>query len=151
MASHVVDFLALCSPDSRHTASRGQALLRPDGAGGPLPRHPVGRDARTPHTLTGRRPARLCVDPVLCGWEQDQLRLPGGAAVCVPGLRGAGRGGGDGRVSGAGLVQRHVLRTRLRDAGSICHHDTEGLYQPSIVPVGQRSPTPGHSPTTTFF
>lgn len=49
MSSHVVDFLALCSTDSRHTESRGQALLWPDGAGGPLPRHPVGRDART-HT-----------------------------------------------------------------------------------------------------
>lgn len=39
--------------------------------------------------------------------------MPGGAAVCVPGLRGAGGGGGDGRVSGPGLVQRHVLRARL--------------------------------------
>lgn len=64
---------------------------------------------------------------MLCGCKQDQLRLSGGAALCVPGLRGAGRGGGDGRVSGAGLVQRHVLRTRLRDARPLCHHDTEGL------------------------
>lgn len=45
--------------------------------------------------------------------SQHRLRLLGSAAVCVQGLRGAGRGRRDGALLGPGLVQRHVLRAGL--------------------------------------
>lgn len=65
-------------------------------------------------------------------FDQYQLRLLGGAAVCVQSLWGAGRGRGDGTVFSPGLEQRHVLRSRLSNARPLCHHDTEGRTQLSL-------------------
>lgn len=65
-------------------------------------------------------------------FDQYQLRLLGGAAVCVQSLWGAGRGRGDGTVFSSGLEQRHVLRSRLSNARPLCHHDTEGRTQLSL-------------------
>ena len=62
-------------------------------------------------------------------FNQYQLRVPGGAAVCVQSLRGAGRGCGDVGVFGPRLEQRHVLRPRFWNARPLCHHDTEGRAQ----------------------
>lgn len=47
--------------------------------------------------------------------------------MCVQGQWGTGGDSCHGCVSGAGLVQRHVLRPRLSDAGALRHHDTEGM------------------------
>lgn len=68
-------------------------------------------------------------------FDQHQLRLLGGAAVCVQSLWGAGRGCGDGPVFSSGLEQRHVLRSRFWNARPLCHHDTEGRNQLSLDSV----------------
>lgn len=65
-------------------------------------------------------------------FDQHQLRLPGGAAVRVQSLWGAGRSRGNGSVFSSGLVQRHVLRPGVWNARPLCHHDTEGRRQLSL-------------------
>lgn len=67
------------------------------------------------------------IDLIVFLVRQYQLRQPGGAAVRVQGLRGAGRGRRDGALLGPGLEQRHVLRSRFRNARPLRHHDPEGM------------------------
>lgn len=61
---------------------------------------------------------------------QHRLRLPGAADHGDAAHRHQRGGGAPVPRPGAGLVQCHVLRPRLPDAGPLQHHDPEGRFLP---------------------